>query len=443
MLTWSVSLLIRSDMSSTIPLWRRPAVSRLLLIALLAEIGYAVLNISTMPVYLRDDQHIDESWVGLVLAAFLLSEAAFKLWTGHLADRFGHKQFLVYGPLITVFTAIFTRFIPVSAPEQERVVSFVLLRVLDGLGAAMLWPAAFAAMGSAVSDEERQPAMSLLNSCYLLGIALALPIGGAINDLFDARSASLWFAAIVFAFVSLAAHRFVPTVSKDTIVLKTEMAVGELIGMAKRIPAYLALAVLTFIGVGFPMAIIKLFALDQLDMSESAFGLLVLPSALAMALLSSPMSKLGAKMGNHRAVHVGLGLCFIGVSVIASGGILPPMREPWVLAAGGLPLGVGFLLTIPAWMTSVSEIDPSRRAANIGAVMAAQGIGAIIGAPLGTASYKHLQVVGKAWNLGADFGRYSPFMGCAIFIGAGWLLSLRVLHTHDPIVKSPSNAIPK
>ena len=37
------------------------------------------------------------------------------------------------------------------------------LRVGDGIGAALLWPALFSRMGHLVEDEQRQNAMSLLN----------------------------------------------------------------------------------------------------------------------------------------------------------------------------------------------------------------------------------------------------------------------------------------
>ena len=53
-------------------------------------------------------------------------------------------------------------------------IALIVMRVLDGIGAAMLWPAAFAEMGAVVEDRYRQQAMSLLNMCYLLGIALAM-----------------------------------------------------------------------------------------------------------------------------------------------------------------------------------------------------------------------------------------------------------------------------
>jgi DHA1 family multidrug resistance protein-like MFS transporter len=186
--------------------------------------------------------------------------------------------------------------------------------------------------------------------------------------------------------------------------------------------------VVIFAGIGFPMAIIKLFAADQFKMSESSFGfLIVFPAAIAMAAFSVPMSKFGERIGRTRAVHVGIGLCAAGLILIASGGVIPIMRAPVVLAAGGIPVGVGFLLAIPAWMASVSDIDPRKRAANLGAVMTAQGLGAIIGAPIGGRMYEKLQPLGVHLGLGADFGRYSPFFGCALCVTLGWLISLRIL----------------
>jgi MFS family permease len=118
------------------------------------------------------------------------------------------------------------------------------------------------------------------------------------------------------------------------------------------------------------------------------------------------------------------------MALVGSGMLLPFMRSPWMFAIGGIPVGIGFLITIPAWMASVSDLDPQRRATNIGAVMTAQGLGAIIGAPLGGVMYEKLQSVGVHIHLGEAFGRYSPFAVCGAFICLGWLMSLRLLH--DP-----------
>src|SRR4051794_5320920 len=94
------------------PLARRPAVLRLLIIALLAEISYAVLNISTMPVYLKQQRGFSELLVSVVFVSFLLSEAIFKGPMGHLADRYGCRRFMIVGPAVTLCTSIFTLILP-------------------------------------------------------------------------------------------------------------------------------------------------------------------------------------------------------------------------------------------------------------------------------------------------------------------------------------------
>ncbi len=425
------------------PLLRRAAVARLLLIALLAEIGYAVLNLSTMPVYLQYDRGYSASVIGIVLVAFVLSEAIFKSPMGALADKMSRKRLVVIGPALTVITALATLVIPHNIGVWETVF-LIVLRALDGIGAAMLWPAAFALMGDTVEDKERQQAMSLLNLCYLGGVAFAFPVGGFINDVVGPhigkftgeRSASLWLAAFLFALVAVSAYFFLPSDTKRMADAKAsgdhqEASFKDLLLSVRHIPQYLALAAVTFMGVGFPMSIIKLFADKQFGMSEAAFGLMVLPAVAAMAVLSMPMSKLGERIGRAKAVHLGLFLCMVGTGIIALGAFLPFMRAAWVIAVGGLPVGVGFLLTIPAWYASVSDLDPNKRGANLGAVMTAQGMGAIIGLPLGGVFYDKLQPVGVSIGLGEAFGRYSPFLGCAVCVMFGWLLSLRVLKAHS------------
>ncbi|MDR3689940.1 MAG: MFS transporter [Fimbriimonas sp.] len=417
------------EMTNEIPLMRRPRVAKLLVIALLAEIGYAVLNISAMPIYLKGDRHFGATALGFVLVAFLLCEAVFKSPMGHMADRFGPKKLMLIGPMISVVTSLVSFAIPTTDGKPLEILAFVCLRACDGLGAAMLWPAAFSAVGEAVDDDERQQAMSLLNLCYMLGIAFAFPLEGIVNDVTHTKWAGLLLATGLFSCVALAVWRFVDPIEPSK-VQKEQAGQSEFVVFlqsVRKIPSYLILAIVTFIGVGFPMAIFKLFPYDQFHFSETMVGLLIGPGAIVMGIASVPISKFGEKIGRARAVHIGLGACSAGLWLIALGAIVPPMRSPLIFAAGGIPVGIGFLLAIPAWMASVSDIDPNCRGANLGAIMTAQGIGAIIGTPIGSTMYEKLQPIGEHLRLGHSFGRYSPFLGCAVCLTIGFILSTRIL----------------
>src|SRR5579862_4144884 len=261
----------------------QPAVWRLLVVALFAEIGYAVLNISTMPVYLKADptrawisngRGFGESVISLVIVAFLLSEAIFKSPMGHLADRIGPKRLMMFGPLLSVATSLLSLVVPHTGGATE-VLAFILLRAIDGLGAAMLWPAAFSEMGAAVKDCDRQQAMSFLNLCYMLGIAIALPVGGYVNDLAHVKWAGLILAAVLFTLVSISVVLFIPTVRAGAHGATAEhgdFRLDDFVQSLRQIPVYLALAIVVYAGIGFPMAIIKIFSQDAYHMSESAFG---------------------------------------------------------------------------------------------------------------------------------------------------------------------------
>jgi len=417
---------------------KQPAVLRLLIIALLAEISYAVLNISTMPIYLKNVRGFSELLVSVVFVSFLLSEAIFKGPMGHLADRYGCRRFMIFGPAITMCTSVLTIVLPVGKLGAIEPIALILMRVFDGIGAAMLWPAAFAEMGAAVPKSQRQQGMSLLNSCYLLGIALAMPIGGIAEDVMHSlhykhwQEAGLYLAAVLFASIVLASTILIPrTVVHDESLHGTQESFQfkHLIQSFKAIPTFVLLAVVTFMGVGFPMVIIKTFALEEFQLSPTQFGALVFPAAIAMAIFSAPVSKWGGKLGTHRAVHLGMGLCSAGLAFICLGAFFHAFHGAWALALGGIPLGIGFLMAIPAWMTSVTDLDPRRKATNLGAIMTAQGLGAIIGAPIGAWLYESFIPVGKSLHLGngVTFGHYAPFLGCALCVTFGWLISLQAL----------------
>ncbi len=407
---------------------------RLVLVALLAEVGYAVLNISTMPVYLRFNRHMGEGLITLVLTSYLLSEAVFKTYTGHLSDRYGPKVLMAIGPAMSVISALLSFLVPHTGGDVVEVLSFIGLRAIDGLGAAMLWPAAYASVGSSVPDKRRQEAMSILNLCYMLGIALALPLGGFVNVLTHTTWASMLLAAGLFAAVSLTVWFGIPDIkAMASTTAPVEAGFKEFIQCFKKIPGYIILAIVIFMGIGFPLGIIKLFALGQFHMNEASFGALVFPAAITMAILSVPLSKMGERIGKARSVHLGLGLCSAGLVVISLGAFLPSLRSASVLALGSIPIGIGFLLAVPAWMTSVSDLDSTKRATYLGSVMTAQGIGAIIGTPIGGFLYRELQDTGIALHLGRSFGRYMPFVGCCLCVTTGWIMSLSILHErHSP-----------
>ena len=389
----------------------------LVVMAGFAELGYVTLNISAMPVYLREVVGLGESTITAVGSVFLLTEAIFRAPMGMLSDHFGRRRLIVLGPALTVFTSLAT--LVASHPLH-----FIVLRALDGLGAAMLWPAVYAAIGDSVPLHKRAWAMSFLNMTYMSGIALGPLAGGLANDLSGAKQASFYLTACLFMVAMLIAWRFYPRdgrVPNGAYSAPGEkLALGAFLNALRIAPGHMLLAFVVFFGIGLIMLLVKLYAMDEFGVSETLFGVGLVVPALAIAVLSLPLGRLADWLGRTRSIRLGL---MLAAGVVWS--VVAPSQPPiaWVLVAAALG-AVSFVLTFAAWMAELSEIDPERRGVMLGAAGTAQGVGSILGALLGGFLYEHVPLTLGAITVPAH---RTPFIGCALTLTLGAALSWVVL----------------
>ena len=389
----------------------------LVVMAGFAELGYVTLNISAMPVYLREVVGLGESTITAVGSVFLLTEAIFRAPMGMLSDHFGRRRLIVLGPALTVFTSLAT--LVASHPLH-----FIVLRALDGLGAAMLWPAVYAAIGDSVPLHKRAWAMSFLNMTYMSGIALGPLAGGLANDLSGTKQASFYLTACLFMVATLIAWRFYP---RDGRVPNgagsapgEKLSLGAFLNALRIAPGHMLLAFVVFFGIGLIMLLVKLYAMDEFGVSETLFGVGLVVPALAIAVLSLPLGRLADWLGRTRSIRLGL---MLAAGVVWS--VVAPSQPPiaWVLVAAALG-AVSFVLTFAAWMAELSEIDPERRGMMLGAAGTAQGVGSILGALIGGFLYEHVPLTLGAITVPAH---RTPFIGCALTLTLGAALSWVVL----------------
>ncbi len=401
----------------------------LVLMAGFAELGYVTLNISAMPVYLRDEIQLGESTITAVGSIFLLSEAVFRAPMGMLSDRIGRRRLMLIGPLLTIFTAL-------AAVYVEHPVWFLLLRGLDGLGAAMLWPAAYAAIGDTVPTERRSWAMSFLNMTYMSGIALGPLAGGLANDLTGTKTASFYLVAGLFAISAFIIWRFYPRDGRPAPhpddPHRGEFSLRAFLSAVRLVPGHLLLAFVVFFGTGLIMLLVKLYAMDEFQISETMFGLGLVFPALLIGALSVPIGRWSDRIGHVPSVRLGLA----GGALVMWLIVLPAKPHPLlVLLAAGVG-AISFVLALAAWMAELSEIHPERRGVILGAAGTAQGIGSILGALLGGVLYEHVNLTLGDWHIPSH---RVPFIGCAMMLTLSVLLSLMVLHPRPRVQASGSN----
>jgi len=114
---------------------------------------------------------------GWLLGAFFYGYVLTQIPGGRLAEQYGGKKLYGVGVLIT---AIFTILTPLAA--HIDIYALVLVRVVEGLGEGVTFPAMHAMLAVWVPPHERSRLAGLVYSGAQLGTVLSLPISGYLCD---------------------------------------------------------------------------------------------------------------------------------------------------------------------------------------------------------------------------------------------------------------------
>jgi DHA1 family multidrug resistance protein-like MFS transporter len=381
----------------------------------MASLGYGIVNQSAIPPYVREIGLVAQ--IGIIWAAFLVAETAFKSPLGSLGDRIGRRPLIVGGALLSGLSAL-------GMTRATGLGPILALRAVDGLAAAAIWPTVTAALGGCVGPRRRTTAMSVMLVTYIAGLAVGPFLGGIANDSTGSRLTSFYLAGVLFLSAAVVSFFLIPTRVREEEGVHERgpgLRIGHLLLGLKGVPDMMLLAFTAFFGIGLLVPIVKLFAMDEFGMSETAYGGVVLPVALGVAAAALVSGRLGDRWGKARSVRLG-----ITISALAMWMILPA-RHPWQLAVAGMFLGIGFVVAMPAWLALVADMaSPWTRGAVIGALGTAQGIGAILGAALGAYLYKLVGV--QLWGIEVR-SHYSPFVLSAVMLSV--CLGLAILFVKE------------
>lgn len=375
-------------MSGTTLATRRPmlVVFTLSLVALLAEVGYQTTAVAAMPYFLRDMLNLPVARIGLINMAFLVAETGAKIPFGNLSDRYGRKLFVVGGPILSALAA----FAVTRVPPPYVVMG---LRAIDGVGAAMLWPATFATIADVVDEKRRATAMSLFNLMYIGGLVLGPLLYSVVFARTQSHTAIFYLLGEFFLLAVLMAalvtprrgQSSTPAPSAEVCVPEERQSAWGVIRHNPILMAMLFIAIIQFSGLHMLNGVLSIYLKEQIGISEARFGHLFLYIGAVVGVFALPMGRLADKMGKPAAIRIGLGVCAVGMWIL-----------PWVSAVPLLVIaaaifGVGFLLASPAWLALMTELAGEKcRGGVVGIMNTAQGVGASLGVAIGSALYTYL-----------------------------------------------------
>jgi len=164
---------------------RRKSLPRYILTALIVACALFMENldgtiIATSLPAIALDLHEDPIALKLALTSYLLSLAVFIPASGWVADKFGAKR--IFRLAILVFTLG-----SIACGLSNTLPQFILARVLQGLGGAMMVPVGRLVLLRSVQRSEMVRALAYLTLPALIGPVIGPPIGGFITTYFHWR----------------------------------------------------------------------------------------------------------------------------------------------------------------------------------------------------------------------------------------------------------------
>ncbi|PZS30089.1 MAG: MFS transporter [Pseudonocardiales bacterium] len=362
--------------------------------------------------------------------AYTLVYAAFQLLGGRLGDRIGQRNMFIGG--LVLFTLASAACGVAGTPGQ-----LIVMRAVQGLGAAALMPQTLALIGSVFPPQRRGAAFGVWSAVASLAILAGPTVGGVVVGSLGWRwiffiNVPLGAAAVAGAFLVVPNVRSgrrprldLPGVLLSTIglflvvfgaiegqhhrwgrvwsfvTIPEVLAAGVLVlgvflvvqrGRQKRDPLLpfqllrnrvfsvsivLASAVM-FAGIGMILPL-TIYLQSVLGMSALTAGLVLAPPALLSLVLSPIAGNMVQKVGGRALLVPGLALYGGGFALVAL--MAQPDSSFWVLLPGLISFGVGMgLVFAPINALAMRDVPAPLAGAAAGILSTTRQLGTVIGA---------------------------------------------------------------
>lgn len=343
--------------------------SFLMLSLAVVSLGFGILS-PIMPKYAEQNLSMDAAELGITYSLFALSFALGMIPAGYLTDRVGRKPLIIAGTL--TFSVTTYALVLITTSWQ-----FAILRVLEGLGAALVTPAAFALTIDLVPENKRGVAMGAEGTAQLLGGFGGPGLGGIL-----AGQVGFYYPFYIAAGLAAVCAGVVFFIREPGMRLADEKSsVLAMFGAWKRnFQQNKALAAVTTRG--FVMGIVQAlwnlgliyYWYDRLGMTETEVGIAISIELLAMLLATLPFGAMSDRHGRRPFILIG--------GALMVGGLLLNVwvRDVWQVFVLTAIAGFGGAMSNPSVGAMLADVMlPSERGRVMGAYQMIQGFGNIVG----------------------------------------------------------------
>ncbi|MAQ57698.1 MAG: hypothetical protein CL718_00360 [Chloroflexi bacterium] len=189
----------------------------------LVGVDGSIVNVA-FPSFRKDFDSISNAQLSWVLNAYVLVYAALLIVSGRLADRIGRLRVLSLGLIVFVVASVGVAISP-NAPF------LVIMRGLQGVGAALITPASMGLVIASWPVARRATAVTLWGACFASANAFGPAIGAGIIEIADWRWAFMINLPLGLIALGLGKRVFTET-PKDTSAARPDVLGGGLLSLS-------------------------------------------------------------------------------------------------------------------------------------------------------------------------------------------------------------------
>jgi MFS family permease len=357
-------------------------------------------------IYLHQVRGFPVVTAGLILSTIMAVAAATGLAAGAAIDRFGGRQVLAAGSILSAIG--YTGMAFVTEPWQAFGCSIVA-----GIGTGVAYGAAPTLVSALVSAAARPSAFGLARVAVNLGIGLGATTGGfiAVTSRPGSYEALYLIDGLTFVLFSLIVMALVPdgrarpTAAGSGVALAGSVrpvSVGLRTVLGDRPFVRLLAANVVFIVVGFVLFgnILPPFAKSETQVAERGIGLAFLVNTLFIVVAQLPIARLVQSRGRAPLLAAMCAIWALACLAILPSPALPGLAATALIAIAGIAFGIGECLHGVVIAPTVADLAPPEL---VGRYMSLLGGSSLGGFALGPALGAALLTVSPAgpWVAGA------------------------------------------
>lgn len=285
---------------------------------------------------------VDASWVPTSMTGFLLGGAILPWLMGPLSDHIGRRPVMLWGVAFFILTCLGTLW-------SHNIASFMMLRVLQGMGLCFISAVGYAAIQEAFEEKTAVKVTALMANVALIAPLVGPVAGAALAQIWPWRGSFMLIAAVAtISFIGL-------IVSMPETVRRGEHPLGlsklaasyrDVFANSRFVASALCIPLMALPLLGW-IALSPVMLVRDAGMSVLAYGLWQVPVIGSLIAGNLLLVKFADRWQLGHSVAVGRVPAILGVLVVVVGCLFPLYRFYFLIAGMSLvSLGEGLAFAV-------------------------------------------------------------------------------------------------